>query len=352
MPGEGFKISNAYVVVSPKDGDFQVGLRAIVEEAAAGVDASVGVRLSKAAPEELRADLDAALFLVTDGLNADVGMGLHNDAVEELDADVKAGVKLVEENNKVKVQVDPKSAQAAGSQASALILGGIAAAVTAGPGLILAATAAAVLGAGVLITHSNADLAGSYKKLGMDASDAITKATAPLVPQINASLTVLDQGIAKVGPELKDLFAAVAPEATQLTAGLVSLATNALPGITTGLRAIQPYTHTIADDFGKLGTGVSDFFAGLATGAAGGTTGLDALITTAEHLLGDIGQIAGSLANGLGPALHDISVVAIPVAGALTSVIKAFPPVDIRVAADATAALLPAYKLARLAGLL
>lgn len=272
-------------------------------------------------------------------------------------ADVKQGLaddveKPLEDSGKKGGEKGGKAAGAAFSQgASPLMLSAFAAAATVGPGLILAGTAAAVLGAGVLITKGNADLKASYQQLGTDASQAITDATAPLVPQLQNAVGILDQGIGQTGDELKGVFAAVAPDAQDIAHGIVSLVDNALPGLTTGLKAIAPYSHEIAQDFGKLGTGVGDLFAGLAGGAGGGMQGFSAIVDVASHLLADIGQIAGALSNGLGPALHDIDMVAVPVAAALTDVVKAIPPVDIRAAADAAVALFAAFKLAALAGL-
>jgi hypothetical protein len=346
-----FKIASAYVAVTPEDDGFEIGLRRIVDEAAAKVEAQVGVGVRNEGPEELRGDLDAAIALATEHLTADVGMGLRNDAVEELDADVKAGVDLVEENNKIKVKVDAKAAQDSFGGLSPLLLGAFAGAATAGPGLVLAAVATAVVAAGALVQKNNAELTSNYTKLAGDASSAIRQATAPLVPALAESIDILDRGVEKTKPELRDLFAAVAPEATQMASGVTQLVENALPGLVTGLREAVPFSGVLAQDFGKLGTGVSEFFSGLGSGALGGATGLDALITVVEHLLGDVGQITGSLSNGLGPALHDIETVAVPVADGLTSVVKAFPPGDIRVAADAAVALFAAFKIASLAGI-
>ncbi|HXR74006.1 hypothetical protein [Actinocrinis sp.] len=245
-----------------------------------------------------------------------------------------------------------QTGQDAANGLSPLLMGAFVTAASVGPGILLAGTAAAVLGAGALVTKGNAQLQGSYQNLARDASDAIETATAPLIPQLQGAINVLDQGIGKTGAELKDAFAAAAPMAQDMAHGVLSLADNALPGVATGLRAIAPYSHEIAEDFGKLGTGVSGFFSGLSGGAGGGMAGFSALIDVVSHLLTDIGQITGSLAGGLGPALHDISDVAIPVAGALTSFVNAIPPGVIRAAADATVALFLAFKGASLAGLL
>ncbi len=233
---------------------------------------------------------------------------------------------------------------------SPLLLGAFAAAATAGPGLILAGAATAVLGVGALITKNNANLQAGYQQLGQDASQAITQATAPLIPQLQGAITVLDQGIGQTGDELKGVFAAAAPQAQDMARGVLELVDNALPGLEAGVKAIAPYSGQIADDFGKLGSGVSGLFSGLAGGAGGGMQGLNALIDAASHLLTDVGQIAGALANGLGPALHDVETVAVPVAGALTAAVDAIPPGAVRAAADAVTVLFAAFQIGKLTG--
>lgn len=248
-----------------------------------------------------------------------------------------------------------KAGQAAGKGfaggMSPLILGAFAAVATVGPAAILGATALAVIGAGALITKGNAQMAASYQKLGADAASAIQTAAAPLIPELAASVAVLDQGIATVGPELKSVFAAVAPDVTAITGGLVSLVSNILPGMASGLRAIAPFASQLGTDFGKIGAGLGGLFQQLGSGASGGMAGFTALTSAIEALLPDIGKVVATLSSGLGPALSDIEHVAVPVAGALTAVIDAIPPGVIRAAADATLALFLAFKVGTLAGI-
>jgi len=244
-----------------------------------------------------------------------------------------------------------KAGQAAAKGLSPLLIGAFAAAATAGPGLLIAGTATAVLGAGALITKGNAQLASSYQHLGQDAADAVTAATAPLVPALAGAVKVLDDGVAKGGAELRDTFAAAAPYAREIASGIVSLGTNALPGVVSLLRAGAPYAHDIAVDFGKIGSAVGGLFQGLGSGAAGGMAGLNAVSDVLKELLPDVGRIVGALSGGLGPALHDVADVALPVAHALTAVVGAIPPGAVEAAAVATAALFAAFKVGALTGI-
>lgn len=304
-----------------------------------GIQASAIVTaLGPAGVEALaKAAGDRSGFNFTDAMGGRVRQSLP-DAVE----------KPLEDSGK---KGGEKAGKAAAQGISPLIKAAFVTAAAAGPAALLAGTATALVGIGALVQASNAGLAADYTKLGDDAADAITHATAPLVPSLRTAVDTLDEGIAQAEPKLAGLFSAAAPEAEALASGISDLANNALPGMTSGLRAVAPYSHELAVDLGKLGSGVGALFAGLGSGAQGGTQGLSALVDLASHLLGDIGQITGALASGLGPALRDIDVVAVPVAGALTAVVKAIPPGPIEAAAVATAALFAVFKAASLAGL-
>lgn len=343
-----FKIASAYVAVTPEDDGFEAGLRRIVDDAAAKVKAQVGAGLNKDATQYLREDLDIAIDLATNHLEAKVGLGLRNDALEELDADVKAGVELVGEENKVKVKVDAKAAKDSFGGLSPMIVGAFTAAASIGPGILLAATAAAVIGAGALVTKGNADLADSYQRLGSSAADMITSATQPLVPQLEASVGILQRGLLTVGPELQRVFEAAAPDVTSITTGLVGMVSNTLPGMASGLRAIAPFANDLAVDFGRIGAGLGGFFEGLGTGARGGMVGFNALTNALEHLLTDLGLVVGALANGLGPALRDVLNVAVPLTDGLARIVAAFPPQVIESAAVATGLLFAAFKVGTL----
>lgn len=301
-------------------------------------------------------------------IGKDVSAGVDEALPDAGDAGERLGIELARRNRERLKQDLPdavekpledsgrkggqKAGQAAAQGISPLIAGAFAAAATTGPGVLLAATAVAVVGAGALLTKGNADLAASYQRLGSAASDMVTTATAPLVPQLSAAVGILQRGIGQVGPELKSVFDAVAPDVTHIASGLVALVGNTLPGMASALRAIAPFASDIAVDFGKIGSGLGGFFQGLGTGAAGGMAGFNAVADILKEVLTDAGQLVGALANGLGPALHDVANVALPVAHALTAVIDAFPPGVIRAAADATLALFLAFKAASLAGLL
>jgi hypothetical protein len=103
--------------------------------------------------------------------------------------------------------------------------------------------------------------------------------------------------------------------------------------------------HTIADDIGKLGQGIGGLIGGLGVGAAGSTTAFTALSTALSEILPDLGQIAGYLSNGLGPALSDIVPLVDGLGKTFDFLASALPPNEIRATADALTALFVTFKL-------
>lgn len=371
MPA-GFKIAEAYVAVIPKDQDFEANLKAIVEAAASNVEADIGLGLRHDAPEELKADLDAALFLVTEKLNADVGMGLRNDAVGDLDKDVKAGIALVEEDNKIKVKVDPQASSSAGQQAG----GGFGKAFAIGAGAILGSPVlaeAALAGiplmltavSGYFLSHSP-DVQRAFAAFKSDISTEMTSAVQPLVPAAEGALSQLDALFRTETPRLGGYFVQLGPDLGILTGGITSLVTNVLPGFDAVMNQSQGASTAFAKGLGLAGEGVAHLLEGLAGGAQGGATGFVAVMTLLDHLLGIIGTDFGRLANSAGPLLATLEPILSAVANdlvgittsgittgldLLNSLLSALPVDVVRGGADAVAMLFAAFKIGTLTGI-
>jgi uncharacterized protein YggU (UPF0235/DUF167 family) len=322
----GFKIADAYVAVDPKDDGFELGLRRIVEDAAAKVEAKVGAGLREDAPGSLREDLDVALELVTAKLDANIGLGLRNDAVEELDADVKAGVELVQDNNKIKLPVDPKAAQDAGQQGGLLIGAAIVAGAAFAPGLILAGVSGAITGAGALLEKSNADIAAESKTLAYDVSREMKDAASSFVPAIQASMVDIDKAVTQEQPKIKDLFAAAEPDLLSFTTGVTGLATHTIPGLTTAVDQSRGIVTGFTGELPVLGDGVGRFFTGLTTNAQSTEVGIKDFVDLTSNLLGTLGHVAGSASAALS---EDFNAVQPALNGTLTVIDKIASPATV-----------------------
>lgn len=325
MPA-GFKIAEAYVAVVPKDQNFQASLRELVDMASEDINAQVGVDLHKDAPEDLRADLDAALHLATDGLTADVGLGLKNDAVGELDADVKAGVQLVQDNNKIKVKVDPQAAQAAGKQGGSLIMAAIAAGAVFGPAAILTGFDTALAGIAVMVAKSNADVQAEYKTLASDIGRTLTDAVQPVVPAVQTAMVQADTSIRNLGPTLKKTFSDAAPDIVTAESGIIGLATHALPGLDTAINNSRGIFSGFFGELPQLGSGAGQFFTGLTTNAQSTEKGIVDLVDVLSHALGTVGQVAGSASAALST---DFDAITPALNGTLTVIQKLANPATV-----------------------
>jgi hypothetical protein len=305
-------------------------------------DQSLGVSLGasgKPAGEKFTATFDKA---VKDSLTQSTVAGM-------VEPTSPVGEKITEDAKKTGEKSGKAAGAGFGAGASPLILGAFAGAATIGPAALLAGTAGAIVGISALIAKSNTNIATDYATLGHDVMSTLTGAIAPVVPQIENAITVLDQGVATLAPQLTGLFQAVAPDATALASGLVQIAQGVLPGLTTGMQAVAPIMSSVAADFGKIAQGAGGFIAGLGGGVGGASQGLGALATSLQRILPELGQLVGQLATGLGPALADVLPLADGTAKALTLVTQAIPPGAIQAAALAVGALFAAFKIGTLA---
>lgn len=233
---------------------------------------------------------------------------------------------------------------------SPLVMAAVGGLATIGPAALIAGAGVAVAGIAALVGRSNADVAAKYQALGQDVSAMLTQAVEPFAGDVEQAVTTLDRGLTTVGPELKDMFGAAAPYADDIAHSMLSLVEGILPGFTAGLREAAPLMQVLSVFTGDIGQGIGEFTQNLGTGSGGAALGLQALGGALEHVLADVGQIAGSLSSGLGPALKDILGAAVPVADALANVVSAFPPKAIEYAGVATAALFAAFKISALTG--
>lgn len=280
-------------------------------------------------------------------IGGEISKGIGDRIAQDLPGDVE---KPLEDSGRKGGQ---KGGKAAGDSflagASPLMLGAFAGAATIGPALLIGGVATAVGGIAALVAKSNADVAAQYHDLGGDVMTTLTNAVAPFAGDITKSIQILDQGLAGAGPELTRVFAAAAPYSEEIAKALVAIVTNMLPGFAAGLREAAPLMSVLADFAGKLGMGVGEFAQTLGTGAGGAAVGLKAIGDALSHILPDLGQIIGSLSNGLGPALRDVLNVATPAVDMVARFVSVIPPQAIESAAVATGALFAAFKVGTIA---
>lgn len=330
-----FKIGTLSVAVEPDDVGFEDELRRQIAEAAAGIDAKVGLRLGDDAVISLNEDVLAAVELAAEGVKAHVGLGLKDDAVEGLDADVKAGIELVEADAKVKVSVDPKQATEAGAQGGGLLMAALGGAAALGAPALVAGLGAAFVGITAIALAENDVIAADYTKLANEAGNALDQAVEPLAPTLHAAVTSLEADLKDLQPTLDSTFANVGSDVTEFASGIDHLVANSLPGINRGLQQGQPIVADFTDSLGQLGTGAANFFTGLTRDSTTTGAGLEDVVSIASNALGTLGNIAGSASSAISA---DLMAVTPAVNGALDALDKLSNPATVGAAGGAFAA--------------
>jgi hypothetical protein len=194
-----------------------------------------------------------------------------------------------------------------GQGMSPLILSAIAGVALVGPAAILAGLSAGLVGAAVLVQHSNADIQAEYKTLATHVGAELKGATAPLVPAIEGAMVQADTAITRMGPNLKKIFTDVEPDVQVLTSGITSLVGNTLPGLEKGLDQSRGITASFAQGLGTLGTGLGNFFSGLSTDAQSTGRGLESFFTLLSTTLGTLGHVVGVASADASTALTAVT---------------------------------------------
>lgn len=322
----GYKIGTLTVSVTPDDDGFEAELREQVKDATDGVRAEVSLRLNQDAVISLDEDVKSAIDLVEEDAKVKVGLRLNADSVEALDGDVKAATDLVGEDAKVKVSVDKDAAKKDGEEGGGLLMAAIAAGAGLGAPLLLAVTGAAFAGVTALGLKSNKVIAADYTQLGKSASAALTQATAPLAGVMNQNLQSLEGSLKGLQPQLDGLFQNVGPDITSVTGGVVSLATNALPGLTDAVNSSHADVQGFANGLGSLGTGVGGFFTGLTRDASTTGAGLQSFLSLAGSTVSTLGTVLGSASSAISA---DLMAIVPPTQAVLSAIDKLANPATV-----------------------
>jgi len=210
--------------------------------------------------------------------------------------------------------------------ASPLLLAAFTGAATIGPAAILAGMSTAVVGAGVLIAKSNADIKAEYGTLATDVSKTMTAAVQPLVPSIQAAMVQADSAVSDLGPVLQKTFADASPDVGALTSGITGLTSNALPGLDTAISGSRGIVSGFAGSLPDLGAGVGRFFTGLTTDAQTTERGIVDFVNVSSNALGTLGRVGGSASAALS---EGFSTVAPVLNGTLTAIDKIANPATV-----------------------
>jgi len=183
-----------------------------------------------------------------------------------------------------------------GGSGGPALIAGLVSLVAASAPAIGAAVGGAVLGAvgsggiigGIVAASKNSGVQAAASRFGQSVSKDFFASGDAFVGPVEQSLNMLADTVHHLG--LKEAFATVAPEVTDIAHGLSGMATRFMPGFNAGLKASVPVLHEFSQDLPDVGAGLGYMFEQIGKGK-GNVEGMrlimGALVGT-EHLLGNV----------------------------------------------------------------
>ncbi|MGV9360639.1 hypothetical protein [Amycolatopsis sp. NPDC003731] len=144
---------------------------------------------------------------------------------------------------------------------------------------------------------SNQRVSQSFTEMTGHISDGVKQAAAPLEGTMVKAIDKVDSSFARMQPQIQAAMVGSAGSVLKLTDGVTELAENAMPGLVVAARNSYAATVGIESAMAKAGTGASDFFRNLSTGAGSSGKIIDELGDVVRDFLGFAGQLFANLSN-------------------------------------------------------
>lgn len=197
------------------------------------------------------------------------------------------------------------------------IAAGIAAVV--GPALggliasaVLAAGGLGVIGLGAFLLREEPELVRAANRLMDSVKRVFRQAAQPLLEPLSDSLGIFERLVVRIGPQLRSMFADVAPAVEPFARGLAGLVESALPGLQELISAAEPFLRGLAAVLPDFGRDLSNFFGNIAASGPEATIFFQDFIGWIGAFIRNLGEFIGWLTrayvavkNFLGP-LPDI----------------------------------------------
>ncbi|WP_410657833.1 hypothetical protein [Amycolatopsis sp. lyj-112] len=160
----------------------------------------------------------------------------------------------------------------------------------AGVPILFGAIAAAAL-------SSNARVSSSFHEMTGNISDGVKSAAAPLEGTLVKAIDKVDSSFARMQPAIEVAMTSSAGSVLKLVDGVTALAENALPGLVIASQNSYAPMVGMQNLMAKAGTGASDFFRNLSSGAGSSGRILSELGDVVRDFLGFAGQLFANLSN-------------------------------------------------------
>lgn len=180
----------------------------------------------------------------------------------------------------------------------AVLGGAVAAATLAGAGL-------GAIFAGAFILASNPAIQKAFSSFTTRAGKVLGDAAQPLVKPLIAGLDILGDAVEAVGPQLREMFAGIAPYIPVLAEGVAGFIKAFTPGLVAAVIASGPVLEQLAWALPDLGAGLSDFLSAMASVAPQAAQFIGMLVRGLSDVIRLLGvtfqtgaQVFGFMANG------------------------------------------------------
>lgn len=148
--------------------------------------------------------------------------------------------------------------------------------------------------------RKNEELAGSFKRLGVRASESLERAAEPMIPAFEDALDTIR---AMFGPRIEDplrkIFEGIAPTVKPLAEGVVEMVGRILDSLATPrfLTGFRTVTDSISRELPRLGDSFGELFGDLADNADDIAEGFKNVITVTGGLIGAMGGLLNVLTD-------------------------------------------------------
>lgn len=309
------EVGRAFVSLVPSARGFSAKAQREIKSEMAGKDISIPVT-----PDIDRAAVTRALTGATAGQRSEVQVRTDVDATQLL-GETRGAVRTVQATRPtvhVRTDVDRRSLSrsltgfsSAGGSAGKAFSGGFGTSlIDPKTGLIIAAVSAllppvvalvapvALAGAslatifvGGFALRANPQLKKAVEGLFSDIDKGLTKAAQPLVKPFLEAIGILRQTAKDLAPDLRELFAAVAPYIPQLAEGVSGFMKAFTPGLVKAVKDSAPVIEKLSWALPDLGAALGDFLSTMAEVAPEAGVFFGQFIRFTADLIRDLGNL-------------------------------------------------------------
>lgn len=161
----------------------------------------------------------------------------------------------------------------------------------------LAAVGAGWVGLAAVALRSDQDVSKSYEDLGSHVKDSIQQLAAPLKGDLIDSAHKLGTAFDQLQPQISSAMLNSRADVGILTDGVISLATEAMPGLVVASKASTDTMRGLGNFLTSTGRGLTDFFVNVSQGSVSSERNLTLFGGTLQRLLGFAGSLLANLSN-------------------------------------------------------